>query len=311
MSCVIQALRRAGRIKWLAGITLAVAAAAPIAAKEVQHADARFTPRIAHPAYVSDGPVVAVDEAHHNFHTLEGKFDPFGKLAAADGYRVRPSAVPFSAQSLTGVNLLVIANARVPDQGGEAFTPQEIAAVRQWVEDGGSLLLIADHAPFGTAARPLAEAFGVDMGTGFAIVRQGGAITANIEYRGSELGVHPILAGRDSSERVEEVKTFTGQSLGIPAGATGLLLLPPNALGVLSLDDLHRFADGAAVQGMRIGGRAQAVALTVGRGRVVVAGEAAMFTEQIIPDLGRVGLTVDDDQQFVLNILHWLSRTLP
>jgi hypothetical protein len=297
-------------VRWLAAVAIALALAGTAVA-EKQHADARFTPKMSHPAYVTNGPVVAVDEGHRNFHTLEDKYAPFGKLLAADGYRVRASAAPFSAQSLAGVNVLVVANARDSVQGTAAFTPDEIAAVRQWVENGGSLLLIADHAPFGLAARPLAAAFGVDMAAGFVVVRQSGRITANIDFRGRQLGVHPILAGRDPSERVRAVKSFTGQSVGIPAGAVGLLLLPSGALGLFKQEDIQTLAQGGSVPGMHVGGRAQAVALSVGRGRVVVAGEAAMFTEQIIPDLGRVGLTAEDDQQFALNVLHWLSRALP
>jgi hypothetical protein len=58
------------------------------------------------------------------------------------------------------------------------------------------------------------------------------------------------------------------------------------------------------------GGRAQALAMPFGKGRVVIAGEAAMFTEQIISGLGRVGLRDHDDQQFALNAMHWLSRLI-
>ena len=35
-----------------------------------------------------------------------------------------------------------------------------------------------------------------------------------------------------------------------------------------------------------------------------------MFTEQIFPRLGRLGLTAEDDQKFTLNVLHWLSRLI-
>ena len=308
MRCVSEAMKGARSVRWLAALLLAFALTGTAVAQ--QDADSRFAPKVPHPAYAANGPVVAIDEAHRNFHTLEGRYAPFGKLLAADGYQVRASNAPFSARSLAGVNVLVVANAERPAKGADAFTPQEITAVQQWVESGGSLLLIADHAPFGLVARPLAAAFGVDMGAGFVIVRQNGSITANIEFRGRQLGQHPILAGRDSSERVRAVKSFTGQSLGIPAGATGLLLLPPHALGLLKQSDIQTLLVGGSVPGMEVGGRAQAVALSFGRGRVVVSGEAAMFSEQFIPGLGRVGLTVDDDQQFALNVLHWLSRLI-
>ena len=39
------------------------------------------------------------------------------------------------------------------------------------------------------------------------------------------LGLHPILTGRDGSERVANIRSFTGQSLSVPAGAAILLKL--------------------------------------------------------------------------------------
>jgi hypothetical protein len=73
-------------------------------------------------------------------------------------------------------------------------------------------------------------------------------------------------------------------------------------------NDLHSRSDA---------GRAQGVALVFGRGRLVVVGEAALFSAQVLkvqgkPDL-RFGMNApgNDDKQFVLNTLHWLSGSLP
>jgi hypothetical protein len=59
------------------------------------------------------------------------------------------------------------------------------------------------------------------------------------------------------------------------------------------------------------------VTLAFGRGRVVIVGEAALFSAQVLrtqsqPDF-RFGMNApgNDDQQFVLNTLHWLSGDLP
>jgi hypothetical protein len=72
---------------------------------------------------------------------------------------------------------------------------------------------------------------------------------------------------------------------------------------------------GDTVPGRRVGGRAQALAFGLGKGRVVISGEAAMFSAQIVHFPGgvteRMGLSADDDQKFAINILHWLSRLLP
>ena len=61
-------------------------------------------------------------------------------------------------------------------------------------------------------------------------------------------------------------------------------------------------------------GRAQALAFELGKGRVVVLGESAALTALLSPvpdgDPRKVGLNVPgtDDQQFALNVMHWLSR---
>lgn len=49
-----------------------------------------------------------------------------------------------------------------------AFTALETEAVRQWVEAGRSLFLIADHMPVGGAAAGMAAAFGFGFTDGFA-----------------------------------------------------------------------------------------------------------------------------------------------
>jgi hypothetical protein len=68
-----------------------------------------------------------------------------------------------------------------------------------------------------------------------------------------------------------------------------------------------------------VGGRAQGIALNFGKGKVVVVGEAAMFTAQIarFNDGGgqrevKMGMNVsgNDDQQFALNVVRWLSGAL-
>src|SRR6516165_7728033 len=77
-----------------------------------QVADLKYKPPLPRPAYeAGKGPRVAIDEAHHNFHTAEGRYKPFAELLRRDGYRVEGHRQPFSAKSLTGVDVLVISNA--------------------------------------------------------------------------------------------------------------------------------------------------------------------------------------------------------
>jgi hypothetical protein len=277
-------------------------------------ADPDYAPKLESPAYVEQGPHVALDAAHRNFHTLDGRYAPFGKLLEADGYKVSALTTPLSIETLAGVNVLVIANARSETPGTSAFAPEEIAATHDWVEAGGSLLLLADHAPFGSAAADLAGAFGVDMGQGYVATQEDGKVTFAIEYAGAHLGDHPILHGRSDKEEVRKVRSFTGQSLGVPEGGVGLLDLPEDALEVATPVEAGGLMKGETVPGKAVGGRVQALAMTVGKGRVVIAGEAAMFSAQVVMSpthaTRHIGLTTDDDQRFALNTLHWLSHLI-
>ena len=302
------------------GLIALVLLAAPAGAQQV--ADTTFDTRVARPAYAKDGPRLLFDEAHHEFHRTDGRYRPFAELARHDGYRVTANADTFSASSLANADLLVIANALGDDDMGApaashpAFTPAECAAVVAWVRAGGSLLLIADHAPMGDAAKPLGVALGVDMRAAYTADRhrsEGGGPTM-LHYRPGQ-GLHddhPIVAGRDSSERVRHVLAFTGQSLSGPADAVSLLTLSADAEDLLihlgeSTNNVPRDKHRPA------GGRSQGLAFTLGRGRVVVLGEAAMLTAQVAgPQRMPMGMNVagTDDRQFALNVLHWLTRAL-
>ncbi len=280
---------------------------APAQAQQ-QRADPDFRPRVAAPAYPrAQGPRVSIDEGHDNFHTADGRYAPFAALLRADGYRVS-GANGWPASTLAQTDILVIANLLTAPGDAEAD------ALREWVAGGGSLLLLADHAPFGSAAARLAARFGVDMGQGYVVTQGAGGqrVTTTIDYEGARLGRHPILAGRNGEERVRHVTAFTGQSLGAPAGATVLLQLPSDAFEVPGVPAVQALQRGERTSGRNVGTRAQGIAFPFGKGRVVVLGEAAMFSAQISVQGKPMGMNApgNDDRQFALNTLHWLSRAL-
>ncbi len=75
-----------------------------------QVADPNFDPTVAHPAFTKNHPRVLFDEAHNNFHTAGGRYKAFADLINSDGYRVTPNSRKFSAETLAGYDVLVIAN---------------------------------------------------------------------------------------------------------------------------------------------------------------------------------------------------------
>ena len=285
--------------------------------------DTGFRPPIARPAYAAGrGPVVAIDEAHHNFHTATGRYLAFARLLERDGYVMKRGQSKFVRTWLDSVNILVVSNA-LSDSTAEwhlptasAFTGAEVVAVREWVAGGGSLLLIADHMPMAGAADSLAEAFGVHFINGFAIDDKTGGIfdhtrTTTDSSRGS-LSTHPITHGRDQSERIDQVRVFTGQGFRVTAQAAPVLTITGSSILMFLPDTAWQVSPNTPR--FRARGLLQGAVLRHGRGRVAVFGEAAMFSAQLAGQerrpMGMNDPLARQNPQFILNVMHWLSGIL-
>ncbi len=284
--------------------------------KAQQQPDPDFDVTVKQPAYTKKKPKVLFDEAHNNFHTTEGRYKPFVQLITNDGYQVTPNKEEFTANTLKGYDILIISNAlgasamSAAEAGNPAFTDEECDAVRDWVKAGGSLLLIADHAPMGGAAEILSKRFGVDMSkvytldTANADLKDGGSDGWIIYSRENGLlADHPITQGRNASEKINRVVAFTGQSLKGGEGSTAFL----------KLADTAGDYDTVTKKEVSAKGRSQGIALKFGKGRVVILGEAAMLTAQLAGnDKRKFGMnrSGNDNRQFALNIMHWLSKLL-
>jgi hypothetical protein len=254
------------------------------------------------------------DEAHYNFHTAAGRYKPFADLITNDGYQVVSNQQKFSADVLKGYRILVISNAlgaalmSDASAANPAFTEAESDAVRDWVRKGGSLLLIADHAPMGAANQILAARFQVDMSKMYTADPQNsdaGSSSFIVYTRASgTLADHPVTRGRSESERVNKVIAFTGQSLKGPADSFAFMRLADTAIDMMPGPNANRVS---------AAGRAQGIAINFGKGRVIVLGEAGMLSAQVVGQqqmkfgMNRPGI---DNRQLALNIMHWLSGKL-
>ena len=285
--------------------------------------DTSFVPGTGTPAFAfGKGPRLVIDGAHVNFHTVDGRYAPFAKLASRDGYRVSGSRETFSDRMLSGVDILVIANALNARNDNDnwvlpvpsAFTDDEIAAVKKWVNGGGALLLIADHMPFGGAVESLAAAFGIQWMNGFAFdAKQNGIFRYT---RNEGIHRHPIFDGRPGKgERVDSIVAFTGSAfLVLETSRSAPLMTVPADTRVVMPRVAWQFGDSvASIPGRRM---LQGAALRVGRGRLVAAGEAAMFSAQRAGPQGATLMGFNapiapQNAQFTLNVLHWLSGLLP
>jgi len=247
-----------------------------------QIGDDYYKPELKNKTYESgQGPIIYIDEGHHNFHTKEGRYKAFSNLLERDGYRVRSFTGPFTTSRLESGNIMVISNALniinienwyLPTPS--AFTKKEISIIKQWVENGGSLFLIADHMPI--------------------------------------LMKNEITVGNNSSEKVTEVASFTGQAFTSPPEAKPILVLDEKHVNMLP--DTAWVFDGN-IEKYNAKDYHQGAYRTYGNGRIVVFGEAAMFTSQLAgKNRVRFGMSHElatQNYQLLLNIIHWLDRGIP
>jgi hypothetical protein len=281
--------------------------------------DFDFKPPIAQPAYPSTkGPVVLMDEAHANTQKVIGPYLSFANLLFRDGYNIKSLTTKFTRESLGAARILVIANATAQRvQAGfappsnSAFTDDEIIAVRDWVRQGGSLLLIVDHMPAPAANQKLAGIFGIEFHNGYAI--EAGEESQEMNFKLSDGGLrdHPILRGRNVEEVVTSVTTFTGSAFRLVAPGDPLLVLGK------SVESFAPAVEGAFLPNTPrtpVGGWLQGATLRYGKGRIAVFGEANMFSAEI-SGLGKKPMGMNQpgasrNPQFLLNVIHWLSGLL-
>lgn len=283
-----------------------------------QIADTTYNPVIRNPAYEpGKGSVVFIDEGHHNFHTMNGRYRAFADLLKRDGYNVRAYGGIFTKGELEKGNILVISNAlnekNVEDwylPTPSAFSKEEITAVRKWVRKGGNLFLIADHMPMAGAAKELAGVFDFEFTNGFVVdTASPGPAFFNLKEGTLVEGV--ITEGRNEKETVEQVASFTGQGFKIPRGATPILIFGENFVNLLP-DTAWVFDEKTTSFNAR--GWSQGACTTYGKGKVVIFGEAAMFTAQLAgPNQIKAGMNNEvapENYQLLLNIIHWLDGKL-
>lgn len=282
-----------------------------------QTPDLSYNPKIGAKMYPDgDGPIIYMDKAHKNFHTRDGRYTAFTRVLEADGYRVADFDQAFSSEALKNVKILVIANALgeeshpVVKPTKSAFTDEEVQSIKKWVAEGGALFLIADHMPFAGAAANLAQAFDFEFYDGFAMYNpKKGKIDYTLEDK--NLASHAITQGRNQAEQVTRVRSFTGQGFKIPEGAESILKLDSNQKIYLTEamwefnEDTEQFPATDLSQG---------AIMKYKKGRLVMFGEAAMFSAQLaFKKKMKVGMNAkgaEQNYQLLLNLVHWLDGKL-
>lgn len=304
--------------------------------------DEAYSPNLAHRAFVTDGPVVLLDEGHGNSH-----FDKaFVKLMSEDGYTVKVLRGKFKYDDLSKARVLVIMNPGLfmtmqwHQNPAPLFSEVEAAAVRDWVAAGGALLF-ASGIPKSESRELLLNHLGIDMSDDLVIDKEldrsanptqpGKAFTREKKM----FSTHSIMTGRSELERVDVVVVDSANPvMKFPENASVLFHFSDQALIVHhdwlfkkqmaeATQELH---DGKATESKPISmqslgtpapGVPAAMAFTLGKGRVVVLGNSSILSsvrQQYVLQGEkvdqRIGLGNGDNQKLTLNIMHWLTGLL-
>ena len=306
----------------LAAIVLcfALLPGAGIAFAQRQLPDLDFAFANADPAYeAASGPVIAVSTLNSPL-VQRGDYDPLIKLAGTDGFRAARKDGTLSEVLAGKPDILVIINAYLPSYANfpamdppSAFSADDIEAVHKWVDGGGSLLILADHAPFGGGSSKLAALFGFTFLNGHVAEDRSAAagfVHVDIDFT-PENGLntdHPITNGGMGRKPISHFFAFGGQGFIPPDGATTLLRIPNGWSAIFSYAIERELRSAPRIDA---GGMSQGAVMNFGKGRVAVFGEAGGFSAQIVDRVDRFGFNSalgKDNPDFVLSVLRWLAR---
>jgi len=301
-----------------------VAAALTVApALAQQTGDPNFKFDHKNPAYPEGkGPHILIDEAHGNFHTADGRYKPFAELLRGSGYRVSGLKGKISRKSLTDCRVLVIANPMgARNAAGDwsyphtsAFTREEIQETYFWIGEGGSLLLFVDHPPFPGATADLGAMLGLGMLDAYAYADTDRGRPDTFTLADGTLKPHAILNGRNSSEKVDRIVTFTGHAFHSSTDYQSFMVFGPGAMGATMMSQNFSSIPRNEWPRFPIEGWSHGASRRLGEGRVAILGEAAMCTAQLAgPDKNPMGMNnpaAPQNAQFCLNVVHWLDGLL-
>ncbi len=281
--------------------------------------DSSFNASIPYPKYKKQrGPTILIDAGHHNFIVEMGLIKPFVDLATNDGFKTSIDSGAFTPAYLAKYQMVLITPAMPFKFGSKkdisdeiTFTNQELVALRDWVSNGGSLIVLSEHAPIDKSMTPLLNTFGIQSSIGAVYDPVNCDTTIKLSLYETILKFtnsngllnrnHQITTGAKKKEVIQNIETYTGCAL------TG-----PNYTTILKLGSTAtiRKWNGILPTG---GGDSQCLAGSFGKGKIMAMGDCNGFTAMYVNSGGKkfyAGMQVKeyDWKQFVLNTLHWLSE---
>lgn len=269
-------------------------------------ADTTFTPTVEYPTYINAKPILCFDEGHNNLAVQHEFYRSILGLLESDGYQIEKLKTSFNISNIRKCDILYSSAALsnidlqlAKKTMASAYAQNEIKVLYQWVKAGGSLLIATDHRPMSDGAAELLKKFKI-KGSIFTTENIATAIPnlldpSNFYINIIDKNLNPILMGRSAKERVTTVFTFAGQAI---KGAENVQIIVPLPQSAKKSDDSFN---------------ALVLAQKLENGRVVVTGDATLFTSKLNlktnekTGINRAG---SDNVKLALNIFHWLSKAI-
>ena len=260
---------------------------------------------------INDGPLIMFDSTHKNFFIQSHLIKPLVDLLINDGYRVSFLDKEFSKSSLSQASVLVVITALPFDFATEnsaedknTFSENELNELQNWVNNGGSLLVFSEHAPFDQAINPLLRKFDIESSIGTTVdtinyeSKYGPGM---IKFENKNLNTnHPIVTGK---YKVKKLVSFGGSAL-LGSKYENILKLDERSFNV-------KHSTGIGPEGK---GNSQGLAGMYGSGKIAAFGDSNGFTAIVCNmDDGTkmyAGINTQgyDWKNFVLNTFRWLTN---
>ena len=260
---------------------------------------------------INDGPLIMFDSTHKNFFIQSHLIKPLVDLLINDGYRVSFLDKEFSKSSLSQASVLVVITALPFDFATEnsaedknTFSENELNELQNWVNNGGSLLVFSEHAPFDQAINPLLRKFDIESSIGTTVdtinyeSKYGPGM---IKFENKNLNTnHPIVTGK---YKVKKLVSFGGSAL-LGSKYENILKLDERSFNV-------KHSTGIGPEGK---GNSQGLAGMYGSGKIAAFGDSNGFTAMVFNmDDGTkmyAGMNTQgyDWKNFVLNTFRWLTN---
>jgi len=272
--------------------------------------DTTYNVQVSNPACLVNCPTILFNAEQVSGGWSNGGHKPFANLMANDGFKVVLTEASFTKQLLAQTNVVMIVTPRL-------IKNTEIQVLNDWIRDGGSLLAVTHHdnLSFDDFLQTLGvqtQEINVSIDSIHSLAEDGVSnfpphIVFSEKYK--SLGNHPIIRGRNNSEKIHLVKSFGGgRSIIGPPGSSILLAVGEFAIDYMNID--QELESRVAVKTK--GHRAYGIAFTLGKGKVVVLSSAPTITALLTPALVKLGMNNpgSDNKQFALNIMRWLTGYL-